>query len=145
MALADVVLIAPIEHSFWRRLNGSLDFGLSYTQANEAIQYNLNFNTNYHSRRSFSTLSAQSLFNQQEGGESTTQNYFSFVLVQLTKKKWSPFELGQVESNPDQGYDLRTNLGGGAALLLYRERQAAALFNPRCRLQQGGGRELPGR
>ena len=40
--LADVVVITPIAHGFWKRLDGSVNFGLSYTQANNALQYNFN-------------------------------------------------------------------------------------------------------
>jgi hypothetical protein len=126
--LADVVIIAPIEKRFMKRLAGSFDFGLSYTQANEAIQYNLNFRSTYRSRRIFATLDAQSLFNRQEGGESSSQTYISFILAQRTKKKWSPFELGQVESNPDQGYDLRTNLGGGAVYFIVESSRKTLLL-----------------
>ena len=39
--LAEVVQIVPIEHGFWKRLDGSVNLGFSYTQSNEAIQYNL--------------------------------------------------------------------------------------------------------
>jgi len=41
--LSDVVRLAPIEHTFWQRLNGSFNFGLTYTQANEALQYNIDW------------------------------------------------------------------------------------------------------
>lgn len=118
VALADVVLISPVEQGFWKRLDGSLDFGLSYTQANKALQYNMNFNANYRSHGSFATLDGQSIFNQQEDGDPTNQQYLSFVLMQLTKQKWSPFELGQAQSNVSQGFDLRINLGGGAAYFI---------------------------
>ena len=40
------------------------------------------------------------------------------VLTQPGKKRWGSFEVGQVSSNPDQGYDLRTVVGGGAANFL---------------------------
>ena len=44
--LADVVEIVPIEHGFWKRLDGSVNFGLTYTQANDALQYNLSGDAN---------------------------------------------------------------------------------------------------
>jgi hypothetical protein len=36
------------------------------------------------------------------------------MVVQLFKKNWNSFELGGLQSNPDQGYDLRSLVGGGA-------------------------------
>jgi len=113
--LTDVVRIAPIEHTFWQRLNGSLNFGLTYTQANEALQYNLGFDTNYRSLKNYATLSASSIFNTQENGESTQQSYLQLIMAQVSKGNWGPFELGAIQSNPDQGYDIRTLLGGGAS------------------------------
>lgn len=113
--LTDVVRIAPIEHTFWQRLNGSLNFGLTYTQANEAFQYNLGFDANYRSLKNYGTLTGTSIFNTQENGESTQQSYLQLIMAQVSKGRWGPFELGAVQSNPDQGYDIRTLLGGGAS------------------------------
>ena len=37
------------------------------------------------------------------------------LLAQAGKNKWGTFELGQLQSNPNQGFDLRSIVGGGAA------------------------------
>ena len=66
--LADIVMIVPIEHSFWKRLDGSVNWGLTYTQANNALQYNLSGDAIYHSRKTYAQLSGQSIFNSQDGG-----------------------------------------------------------------------------
>ncbi len=112
--LSDIVRLAPIEHNFLDRLTGSLNFGLTYTQANEALQYNLGFDANYRSLKNYGTLSGSSIFNTQNSGESTQQSYLQLLLAQVSKGAWGPFELGALQSNPDQGYDVRTLLGGGA-------------------------------
>ena len=113
--LSEVVRIAPIEHTFWQRLKGSLNFGLTYTQANEAFQYNFGLDAHYRSLKNYATLSASSIFNTQEDADSTQQQNLQLVLAQVTKGKWGPFELGAIQSNPAQGYDIRTLLGGGAS------------------------------
>jgi hypothetical protein len=95
-----------------------VNFGLTYTQANDALQYNLSGNANYRTRRNYATLSGQSIFNTQEGAETTNQHDLKLILIQAGKKKWGTFELGQLQSNPDQGYDLRSILGGGATNFL---------------------------
>ena len=41
-----------------------------------------------------------------------------FFVAQVTRYKWGPFELAQLQSNPDQGYDMRLIVGGGAANFL---------------------------
>lgn len=124
--LSDVVELAPIEHGFFQRLNGSLNFGLTYTQANQALQYNVGADANYRSRKNYATLSASSIFNTQNDGESTQQSNIQLLMAQVGKGKWGPFEVGAVQSNPDQGYDVRTLLGGGMTKFLV-ESSAALL------------------
>lgn len=116
--MSDIVQLAPIEDDFWDRINGSLTFGLSYTQTNGALQYNLGYDANYRSRKNYGKFSASSIFNSQNDAESTQQSYIQLLLAQVRKKKWGPFELAAIQSNPDQGYDLRTLLGGGASRFL---------------------------
>lgn len=126
--LEDIFQIVPIEQGFWKRLDGSVNFGFSYTQANSAVQYNLSGDASYRTRKNWATLSAQSIFNSQEDGQSTQQNYAQLILAQVTSKKWGTFEVGQIQSNPDQGYDLRVVAGGGAAnFLVESSREIVAL------------------
>jgi ABC-type molybdate transport system substrate-binding protein len=113
--LTEVVSVVPVEQGFWKALDGSINFGLTYTQANNAFQYNLSADADRRSRRHYSAVSAQSIFNIQQGDEATSQHYLKFLLTQITKKKWGPFEMGQLQSNPDQGYDLRLLVGGGTS------------------------------
>jgi hypothetical protein len=47
LPMADVTLIAPIGSTFWRRLDGSLDFGFSYTHSSRIAQLNLSSYTVY--------------------------------------------------------------------------------------------------
>jgi hypothetical protein len=112
--LADVFQIVPIEDSFWRRFNGSLNWGFSYTQANSVLQYNFNADASYRTRRNHAELTVQSIFSAQEDGEVTNQHYLQFIMAQPLKNQWGAFELGQVQANPDQGYDQRYIVGGGA-------------------------------
>ena len=39
--------MSPVEESFWQRINGSLDFGFSFTQDQSATEYNLNAEAKY--------------------------------------------------------------------------------------------------
>ena len=83
LKLEDIFEIVPIEHGFWKRLDGSVNFGFSYTQSNSAVQYNLSGDASYRSRKNWATLSAQSIFNSQEDGQSSRQNYAQLLLVQV--------------------------------------------------------------
>ena len=112
--LVDIVEILPIESTLKGRIDGSVNFGLTYTQANSSLQYNLSADASYRSRKNIASLTAQSILISQEAADTTDQHYLTFVLSQVIKASWGAFEVGQLQSNPDQGYDLRTVLGGGA-------------------------------
>jgi hypothetical protein len=116
--LSDVVSIVPIEHGFWKGLDGSVNFGLTYTQANDSLQYSLSGDAERRTRRNYSSLSGQSILNTQEAGDTVSQHYLKLILAQVVKNKWGAFELAQLQSNPDQGYDMRYIAGGGASNFL---------------------------
>ena len=119
--LRDVVAIAPIEDGFWKGLNGSMSFGLTYTQANDSIQYNLSGDVTRRKPKAYASFSGQSIFNTQEGGETTNQHYGQFIMSRIVKKKWGFFGLGELQSNPAQGYSVRLVAGGGATNFLIED------------------------
>jgi hypothetical protein len=47
LPMIDVATLAPIGTSFWKKLDGSLDLGYSYTKSSEVSQLNFNSNTLY--------------------------------------------------------------------------------------------------
>ena len=63
LALADVFWLAPIEPSLWEKINGSVNFGFSYTQSNEAVQYSLSGDAHYLTRKVGADLIINSAFN----------------------------------------------------------------------------------
>jgi hypothetical protein len=127
--LAEVVWIVPVEQGFWKAVDGSISFGLTYTQAADTFQYNLSADAQRRSRRQYSAVSAQSIFNTQQDADATSQHNLKGVITQFTKRKWSPFEMGQLQSNPDQGYNLRLLLGGGASHFFIERSKALASVN----------------
>ena len=118
VGLDDIFEIVPLEHGFWKRLDGSVNFGLTYTQTNDALQYNLSGNADYRTRKNYAALSGQSIFNTQAGVPTTNQYNLQLLLGQVGKKRWGAFEIGSIASNAAQGYDLRSIVGGGATNFL---------------------------
>ena len=116
--LSDVVEILPIGGHFWKRLNGSADLGFSYQQSNRAIQYNLAALVQNRTRKGIGTFQVNSLFSTQEDAESSSQSYLSLGATRFRKNRRNVFGLTQVQSNPDQGYNLRWVIGGGAGKFL---------------------------
>ena len=121
LPLAEVFWLGPIERGFWRKLTGSVNFGFSYTQSNQAVQYSLSADSQYLGRKLGGDVQLSSIFNTQENADSASNQ-------SLTLTVWRPlnaddgranlFGVGQVQSNPNQGFDLRSLAGGGAGLFL---------------------------
>src|SRR5215510_12743044 len=58
----DVIRIVPVEPGFWRRLEGSIDFGFSFTSGNDQYQTELNATTTYRTGDHSCTASVDSAF-----------------------------------------------------------------------------------
>ena len=59
LALGDIVRLAPLGGTFWRRLDGSMSAGFSFTEANTQTQWTLDSSASYRSRRWLSELDAR--------------------------------------------------------------------------------------
>jgi hypothetical protein len=123
LAFEAIFSIAPIEQGFWQKIDGSVNLGFSYTRSNEAVQYSFSGNARYLSRSIGGDLQLSSIFNTQENAESASQHDASLSLIRplaALDGRANLFALGQVQSNPNQGYDLRTVGGGGFGLALHQ-------------------------
>lgn len=108
----DVIRIVPAAPGFWSRLDGSIDFGLSFTSGNDQYQTNLTATTTYRTGDNSFTASIDSAFSGQPKGDSTTRKQFTFdYRKQLTPRIYvgGLFDLLQSDQ---QSLDLRTSIGG---------------------------------
>jgi len=83
VAMRSVVYLAPIQNGFWRRLDGSLDLGLSYTQSSGVAQYSLSSTATYRLRRTEFTLSGSSNFTRQKAADNTSRHNLDFATIFL--------------------------------------------------------------
>jgi len=111
--MLSVASILPVEQNLWDRFDGSLNIGFTFTNANKSLQYNLGGDITYRARRDIIALSGQSIFSTQEGATPTSQHYLNLVTSQVIQSSWGAFEMAQLQSNPDQGYQQRLLAGGG--------------------------------
>ena len=111
--LSEVFSITPIGRGFWKRLNGNVNFGFSYTQSNQAVQYSLIAATHYENRKYLGSGLLNSIFNTQEGVDSTSQQSAGLRVTRKLKKANGVFGVVQLQSNPAQGFNLRSVVGGG--------------------------------
>ena len=107
----DVLRIAPVEEMFWRQLEGSIDFGFSFTSGNDQYQAQFLASTIY--RRGTHTFAASidSVFSGQPKGTSTARKQFTFDYTKQLTPKYYAGALLDFLSSDQQSLDLRTTAG----------------------------------
>lgn len=108
----DVIRITPADRGFWRRLEGSIDFGLSFTSGNDQYQTQLTATTTYRTGAHSFTASVDSSFSGQTEGTSTTRNQFTFDYRQQLNERWYAGALVDLLRSDQQSLRLRTTAGG---------------------------------
>ena len=108
----EVTLITPIERSFWRQLDGSIDVGFSYTRSSGVAQLNLNSDTVYRKLASRTRLTA-SLTQTQKDDDSGRDDRASLEMSYLRYpwQRWFFLGVGRFESNESLGLELRSQIG----------------------------------
>ena len=107
-----VVNIAPIKKTFWGRVDGALNLGFSFTSADSILQYSLEADAAYRTRKYNFGTKLSSIQTQQEDKEDIARNSLEFSYTRHRKNRY--FGAGALEfsSNTELGIDFRTQLTG---------------------------------
>ena len=108
----DVIRIVPAAPSFWKRLEGSIDFGFSFTSGNDQYQTQLTATTTYRTGDHAFTTSIDSAFSGQPDGDSTTRNQFTFDYRKQLTRNWFAGGIFDLLQSDQQSLKLRTSVGG---------------------------------
>jgi len=123
LPLLQVVRIQRLGATFWQRLDGSIDVGLSYTSASDLLSFS--FSSQVSLRRPghrFSASGSSTIQNQPDVPQ-TKRTSGALTYQRLYTGRWVAFAQGQVEQNRELGFDLRSSvLGGGGRYLLQGRR-----------------------
>jgi hypothetical protein len=140
----DVVRLAPLYQTFWKRIDGSVDLGFNYTQASQFVQFTFNASANVR-RPAFATYTDLSMFfTSQQGVPSSQRANLSWSYQKFLKERWSIAGGIALNRNLDLGLDLRVSLLAAAGRDLVRTNQTsltafAGLSADREYPVQGGG------
>ena len=107
----DVIRIAPTDRRFWTRLEGSIDFGFSFTSGNDQYQTQLAATTTYRTGDHSFTASVDSAFSGQTEGSSLTRNQFNFDYRKQLNSRWYVGGLFDLLRSDQQSLKLRTSAG----------------------------------
>lgn len=125
----DVIRIIPAAPGFWRRLEGTVDLGFSYTSGNDQYQTQLTATTTYRTGNHSFTTSIDSAFSGQPEGDSTARKQFSFDYRKQLTPRFFLGGLFDLLQSDQQSLKLRTSTGGLVGLnLLQSERSRLSIF-----------------
>ena len=114
LPLANVARIERLRNSFWSRIKGSLDLGLSFTKADTKTEWNARVTANYRTKKRRLVATIDSQFRTQDNLEDfDRQDYaFDFQRLYVGRWLWTGFAAGQ--RNTELALDFRLIVGAGA-------------------------------
>lgn len=125
--MESVVYAAPIGISFWSKLDGSFDTGMSYTQSSGVGQLNINSTVTYRRPTVILQLTGASYFTSQEDEENTSRHTVQFASSRSILKQSLWMLLGGLDRNQELGYDLRSTFSAGLGHYMVRSNRAVVI------------------
>ena len=117
---ATVVNIDSRKPTFWRQLQGAVDFGYSFTSGNSQSTLNLDTSTAYKTAGWEATTSFDSTFNGQSGSSKTNREDVQTAVAKFLNRNSFVVALSDFLHSSQQDLTLRTTLGSGYGRYLIR-------------------------
>ena len=124
----DLVHIVPIGESFWKRLQGSMSAGFSYTKSSEVAQFSFSGNVLYQARHSQLGLTYTNIVTDQDSG-TTQQLYGRLGYRYQPGKQWYGLGFLSFQRNQELGVDGRGVLGAGGGRTLLQSNRGDLSIN----------------
>jgi Protein of unknown function, DUF481 len=125
LPMADVSVITPIGENFWAQLDGSLDFGFSYTRSSHIAQLTINSTTVYRRPAFEVRLTGSGTLTQNEtDGERDDRGTIQASYIRFRGQRLFVGAGGGFESNESLGLVLRSQIAGVAGARLVNSNHA---------------------
>jgi hypothetical protein len=111
--LWDIVLINRIKNTFFQKIDGSLDLGLSYTKASDVFQYSLDVSVTYRTSNWATRFDLESILTD-DGTKISRNNTMGLNVTHFLSHNWFTAILAQGQQNTE--LDLQYRLQGGYGL-----------------------------
>jgi len=121
--IADIVEITPIRHRFWKKFDGSIEFGMSYYKSTQTLQYYFNSEVNYRARKDLISLELDLLYSDQNVSDSmiiTRKNDVSLDYSHFFQGRWWGGFGTKWQQNTELDLDYRIQCGIGAGYDIIR-------------------------
>jgi hypothetical protein len=128
--LANLVRMRRLNASFWRRVDGSLDVGASYTSATDLFALDFAATVGVERPGYEVSADASSTLTSQTGLEDTRRSVASLSYARRFENRWVALVKAQAEQNRELGFELRGSAAAGGGRYLVqsaRDKFLAAL------------------
>jgi putative salt-induced outer membrane protein YdiY len=112
-----------LSRSFWKRLDGSLDVGASYTSASSLFKLDASGTLDWERPGYAVTLDASSTYTTQPDVDDTRRSNLSATYERRFENRWVALAQAQLEQNRELGFDLRSSLAAGGGRYFVQGRQ----------------------
>lgn len=113
LVMNDVIRISRIGGNFWKRLDGSIDGGFSFSQANLQTQWTFDTTVTYRGRHWLTSLEGDSLLTSSEDVDRQTRNNLTLRIERMFARRWSAITFTAFQQNEELALNLRGVFGGG--------------------------------
>jgi putative salt-induced outer membrane protein YdiY len=117
---ASVANIEPNKATFWRQLQGSIDFGYSFTSGNGQSTLNADTNAAYKTKGWEAATSLDTTYGGQSGANTTNREELQAAISRFLNRNSFVTGLSDFLHSSQQDLTLRTTLGGGYGRYLKR-------------------------
>jgi Protein of unknown function, DUF481 len=125
LPMSQVTLVTPIGTSFWRKLDGEIDAGFSYTRSSGVAQLNFNSSTVYRRPASSMRLTGSLTLTQTEDEEGRDdRGYVEASYLRYPWQRWFVAAAARFETNESLGLELRSQIAGAVGPRLVNSNRA---------------------
>jgi putative salt-induced outer membrane protein YdiY len=118
LELTRIVVVRRLGATFWRRLDGSIDVGASYTSSSELLKIDLSARAKFRRPGYELSADANATITRQPEVENTRRSGVTLAYTRRRENRWLGFGQGKLEQNRELGFDLRAALAGGGGRIL---------------------------
>jgi len=119
--LKNIVEITPIKNRFWKRFDGGIDFGFSFTKASDVAQLSIDSRLQYKGEKIYGELNLQSITTntREDNEEAAKKQDLGLQVLRVYPQSWYWGVFTALEKNTELGIDLRSRfaLGFGKDLI----------------------------
>jgi len=121
--LLAIIRMRRLDTSFWKRLDGRLDLGASYTSASSLFKLDVAGSVGVERPGYAVSIEGSSTLSSQPGVEETRRSDLALAYERRFENRWVAIVRGQLEQNRELGFDLRSSAAAGGGRYLVQSRR----------------------